>query len=158
MQDCSQALSTGSACRPYPVESMSKMELVLFITFLENIWVAFVQLAHSSLGEWKDIFVIHLIVIIKSEVSTFPIVVIFSVPKVVVPSYFVVCYTYIHISREYWDLFPLLMSSLMCLQIIVYIMACRRCSFVCILHSLPDLSESNELLKCLSGICYRVSV
>ena len=39
--------------------------------------LACVQLAHSSLGDWKNIFITHLIIIIKSELSTFPIVVIF---------------------------------------------------------------------------------
>ena len=31
----------------------------------------------SVLGDWKDIFIAHVIIIIKSEVSTFPIVIIF---------------------------------------------------------------------------------
>ena len=57
-----------------------------------------VELAHSSLSDWKDIFIIHLIIIIKSEVSTFPIVVIFfrgCVSEMVVLPYSVIYYIYI---------------------------------------------------------------
>ena len=35
----------------------------------------FINLTHSSLGDWEDIFITHLIIIIKLEVSTSPIVV-----------------------------------------------------------------------------------
>ena len=89
--------------------------------------VACVELAHSSLGDWKNIFITHLIIIIKSEVSTFPIVVIFfrgCVSEMVVLSYSVIYYIYIP------------MFSLWHLQTIGYIMACRSCSFVCRLHHL----------------------
>ena len=44
----------------------------------------------SVLGDWKDISIAHVIIIIKSEVSTFPIVIIFfrgCVPEVFVTSY-----------------------------------------------------------------------
>ena len=60
--------------------------------------VACVELAHSSLGDWKNIFITHLIIIIKSEVSTFPIVVIFfrgCVSEMVVLSYSVIYCIYI---------------------------------------------------------------
>ena len=60
--------------------------------------VACVELAHSSLGDWKNISITHLIIIIKSEVSTFPIVVIFfrgCVSEMVVLSYSVIFYIYI---------------------------------------------------------------
>ena len=49
-----------------------------------------VKLAHSRLGDQGDIFVTHIITIIKSEVSPFPSVVLFfhsCVSEVVVPSY-----------------------------------------------------------------------
>ena len=52
---------------------------------------------HSSLGDWNDIFIIHLI-IINSEVSTFPIVVIFFrgwVFEMVVLPYSVIYYIYV---------------------------------------------------------------
>ena len=99
--------------------------------------VACVELAHSSLGDWKNIFITHLIIIIKSEVSTFPIVVIFfrgRVSEMVVLSYSVIYYIYIPgklgLCFHFWC------SSLWYLQTIGYIMAWRSCSFVCILHHL----------------------
>ena len=36
--------------------------------------IACVQLAHSSLGDWKDIFINHLLIIIKPTISASPIV------------------------------------------------------------------------------------
>ena len=49
------------------------------LTILITIYgVDCVQLAHFNIGDWKDISIAHVIIIIKSEVSTFPIV-IFSV-------------------------------------------------------------------------------
>ena len=51
-----------------------------------------------ELGDWKNIFITHRIIIIKSEVSTFPIVVIFfrgCVSEMVVLSYFVIYCIYI---------------------------------------------------------------
>ena len=56
--------------------------------------VVCVQLAHLHIGDWKDISIAHVIIIIKSEVSTFPIVFIFfrgCVPEMFVASY---CVTY----------------------------------------------------------------
>ena len=35
------------------------------------------QMDHLNKGDWKDLFIAHVIIIIKSEVSTFPIVFIF---------------------------------------------------------------------------------
>ena len=54
------------------------MLLVLSITFIfiTIYGVVCVQLAHFSMGDWKDISIPHVIIIIKSEVSTFPIVII----------------------------------------------------------------------------------
>ena len=49
-----------------------------------------VQLAHFSIGDWKDISIAHVIINIESEVSTFPIVFIFfrgCVPEMFVTSY-----------------------------------------------------------------------
>ena len=51
--DYSHALSTINACWVYHVESVSKMGLVLSITFLQC-----VELAHSSICDWKDIFIL----------------------------------------------------------------------------------------------------
>ena len=52
----------------------------------------------SVLGDWKDISVAHVIIIIKSEVSTFPIVIIFfrgCVPEMFVTSYSVTYCIYV---------------------------------------------------------------
>ena len=96
-----------NACREYPVESVSDVELVFSVTFFA-IAVVWVRLAHC-----KDIFITHpIIIIIKSELSTFSIVILFSVvvSEGVVPSYSVICY-------------------------------CGSCSFVCTLYiSLSSLS------------------
>ena len=52
----------------------------------------------SVLGDWKDISIAHVIIIIKSEVSTFPIVIIFfrgCVPEMFVTSYSVTYCIYV---------------------------------------------------------------
>ena len=41
------------------------------------VYVVYVQLAHFNKGDWKDLSIAHVIIIIKSEVSTFPIFIIF---------------------------------------------------------------------------------
>ena len=48
MQDYSQVLSKENDFQVYPVESVFQLELVLSVTFF-----AYVQLAHSSSGDWK---------------------------------------------------------------------------------------------------------
>ena len=55
------------------------MLLVLSITFYfhYNIRGCMCQLAHFIIGDWKDISIANAIIIIKSEVSTFPIVIMF---------------------------------------------------------------------------------
>ena len=53
-------------------------------------WVVCVKLTHLSLGNQEIIFITHLIIIIKSEVSAFPIVFILfrgREPEVVVAAY-----------------------------------------------------------------------
>ena len=52
----------------------------------------------SVLGDWKDISIAHVIIIIESEVSTFPIVIIFflgCVPEMFVTSYSVTYFIYV---------------------------------------------------------------
>ena len=71
--------------------------------------VACVQLAHSSSDVWKDIFITHLIIIIKSEVSLFPVVLIFSVVVCLRWLYYHILSSITYISREHRTLFPLLM-------------------------------------------------
>ena len=56
------------------------------------------NLAISVLIDWKDISIAHVIIIIKSQVFTFPIVIIFfrgCVPEMFVTSYYVTYYTYV---------------------------------------------------------------
>ena len=96
--------------------------------------VVLVRLAHFSFGDWKDIFIAHVIIIIKSEVSTLPIVIIFfrgRVPELFVKSYYVtncICIPGIP------GFFSLLLCSSWWVQIIGCVLACRSYSFVCILN------------------------
>ena len=58
----------------------------------------------NLLGDWKDISIAHVIIIIKSEVSTFPIVIIFfrsCVPEMFVTSYSVTYCIYVPGNREF---------------------------------------------------------
>ena len=94
---------------PWPLQDFSVTNFIFFAIC----GVVCVKLAHSSLYDWEDTFVIPLNIIIKLEVSTFPIVVIFFhdyVPEVVVPSYAI---DFICIFWESWVLLPLLPFSLM---------------------------------------------
>ena len=118
-----------------------------------------VKLWHSSLGDWEDILIIHLIVIIKSEVSSFPTVVIFYI--------LVVCLRWLHhhrlsvsyTSQERWVLCLLLLGNLMMCannQVNSGLMVIFLCLHMTLPHYLhqADLSEGIELLKFLSGIFY----
>ena len=97
--------------------------------------VACVQLVHSSVGNWSDIFVTHIIIIIKSKVSNFPIIVIFSVSVCMRWLYYhlLPSVTYLYISRGYRDF-----VADIDVQSMVYandrIVSFRSCSFVCKLH------------------------
>ena len=90
----------------------------------------------SVLGDWMDISIAHVIIIIKSEVSTFPIVIIFSV---------VVClrcllhhilsliaYTFRE-NREF--VFIIIVQFMMSANIRIRL-ACRSYSFACTVHHL----------------------
>ena len=60
--------------------------------------VVCVQLTHFSIGDWKEISIAHVIIIIKSEVNTLPIVIIFfrgCVPETFVTSYSVTYCIYV---------------------------------------------------------------
>ena len=75
------------------------MLLVLSIAFVIKIYgVVSIQMTHFSSGDWKDISIAHVIIIIKSEVSTFPIVIIVfrgRVSEMFVTSYSVMYCIYI---------------------------------------------------------------
>ena len=67
--------------------------------------VVCVQLANFSLGDWKDIFTAHVIIIIKLEMSNLPIVTIFfrgCVPEMSVTSYSVTYCIYITGKSGFW--------------------------------------------------------
>ena len=162
----SHALNTIYACWVYHVESVSKMFDYLFAIY----GVACVELAHSSLVDWKDISIIHLIFIIKSEVSTFPIVVIFFrgyVSEMVVLPYSVIVLLHIYLENT-GTVFQLFVFSLFDVQSMVFandrIHYGLQVVFVCLqitpyhYHHCADSSEGIELIKCLSGICCRVCV
>ena len=55
--------------------SASPIDYLLFS--LQNMGLYVFNWPISVLGDWKDISIAHVIIIIKSEVSTFPIVIIF---------------------------------------------------------------------------------
>ena len=88
----------------------------LFVEYLVEVWltccksyrlpysfitiygVVCVQLTHFSIGDWKDISIAHVIITNKSELSTFPIVIIFfrgCVPEMCVASYSVIYCIYV---------------------------------------------------------------
>ena len=81
---------------------------------------------------------IHMI--IQSEVSVFPIVIIFfrgCEPEMFGTSYSVTCCIYIA-----GNLLSLLLSSLRWVQIVGYVLACRSYSFVCTLHHLKIITTN----------------
>ena len=98
-------------------------------------WVVCVQLAHISLGNWKDVSIAHVSIIIKSD--DYPFLSYFSCLCAWDCCYFIFCIRCIYI--PFWEtgiLFSLLLRSLWWLQIVGYILACRLYSFVCTLHHL----------------------
>ena len=124
--------------------------------------VVCVKLSHSSLGHREDVFTTHLIIIIKSEASSFP--------KLL--SYFsvVVCLRWLYhhmlsasyISRESWVLFLLLLCSLiMCANNRVHY---GLIALICLHITLPhyhnhaDISEVGMLIRyILLNVCLRFS-
>ena len=130
-----------NACWIYSVGSVSKMYLILSVTFLIffAIWgVICVELAHSSLGDQEDIFITHLVIIFKSKVSAFPIVVIFSVAvclRLVVVLSYAVSFMCIYPGTAGFVSF-IAVQSYGVRKKIKYIMAWWSHSFVCTLHYL----------------------
>ena len=80
---------------------VSNMLLVVSITFYfhYNIWGCMCSTdPFQYVGDWKDISIAHVIIIIKSEVSTFPVVIIFfraCMPEMFATSYSVTYCIYI---------------------------------------------------------------
>ena len=142
---------------------VSNMLLVLSITVAITIYaVVCVQLAHFSLFGRKDISIAHVIIIIKSEVSTSPIVIIFFSVVVCLGCLLhhilsLIAYT----SREN--------RNFVFITIVQFIMSSNNwvrfgllIAFVCLYvtpshyHHCANLSEYIELIKYLSDIFCRV--
>ena len=115
------------------------------------------QLAHFSLSGWKDISIAHFIIIIKSEVSTWPIIIIFfrgCVPEMFVTSHSVTyciytpgkrgfCFHYyctVYDKCKYSDTFWLADRIRLFVHYTISSLLCKI------------LSEDIELIKCLSYI------
>ena len=140
----------------YSVESVSTMYLV--IPYFAICGVVCVKQAHSSSGGREDIFVTHFVTIIKSGVSTFPIVDIFSV---------VVCLRWLYhhmlsvsyIYLESWVLSLLLLCTIMMCEYngvhydLIVVFVCLRITLHHY-HHYADVSESIELVTCiLTTVC-----
>ena len=115
----------------------------------------------SVLDDWKDISIAHVIIIIKSEASTFPIVDIFfcgCVPEMFVTSYYVtIAYTFL----ENWE-FVFIITVQFMMSASIRIRFGLQIVLVCLYstpshyHHCANLSEVIELVKCLSDIFCRV--
>ena len=127
----------------------------IFINIYE---VVCFQLALFSLGDWEDISIAHVIIIIKSEVPTLPIIIFFVVVCLRCLLHHIlsfITYTF----RENRDFVFI---------IIVHFMMSANCwihfglqiVFVCLYivhyHHCANLSEDMELIKCLTYIFCRV--
>ena len=120
-----------------------------------------VQLANFSIGDWKDIFIAHVIIIIKSVVSTFPIVTIWfrgCVSEMFVASYSVTYSIYVPgkpgIFFHYYVQFMMIANSRIRfgLQIVLVCWYSTPSHY----HYCTNVSEDIELIKCLSNIFCRV--
>ena len=126
---------------------------VAFRIFFAICGVVCVKLSRSSVGDWEDIFVTHLIIIIKSEVSISLIVVIFPLLCACGGCRF-------RIQPGKAGFRFLYYCAVLCLMICANkrIQYGPMVVFVCLHIALPhylhyaDVSESIELLKCLSCI------
>ena len=118
--------------------SVSNMLLVLTITFviITIHGVLCVQQAHFSLSDWNDISIAHVIIVIKSEVSTLPTVIIFPWLCAWDVRHIIFCHVFHLHSGKTGILVLLLLCSLWWAKIVGYVLDCRLCSFVCTLHHL----------------------
>ena len=107
--------------------------------FITIYGVVCVQLAHFSIGDRKDISIAHVIIIIKSKVSTFPIVIIFfcgCVPQMFATSYSVTYYIYIPGKLGICFHYHCIIVQFMMSAKVRYVLAFRSHSYVCTLHHL----------------------
>ena len=115
----------------------------------------------SVLGDWKDISIAHVIIIIKSELSTFPIVIIFSVAvclRCLLHHILSLIANAFRENREF--VFIIIVQFMMSAN--TRIRFGLQIVFVCLYstsshyHHCANLSEGFELIKCLSDIFCRV--
>ena len=115
---------------------------------------------------YGEIYRINLIISIKSEVSTFTIVVIFSRGMCLRWLYYHILSSITYISRRHWDLNSIIDVIDVHSMVFAYdrIHYGLQVVFVCLqitpshYHHYADLSEGIELIKFLLGICCRVCV
>ena len=106
----------------------------------------------SWTGDWTDIFIAHVIIIIKSEVSAFPIVIIFfrgRVFEMFVTSYSVTYCIYIPEKRGFCSQNSRIRYVLLIVLACLYITSSHY-------HHCANLSVDIELMKCLPDIFCRV--
>ena len=115
----------------------------------------------SVLGDWKDVSIAHVIIIIKSEVSTFPIVIIFfrvlCLRCLLHHILSLISYTFRE-NREF--VFIIIVQFMMSanirirfgLQIVLVCLFSAPSHY----HHCANLSEGIELIKCLSDVFCRV--
>ena len=99
-----------------------------------------IKLAHASLGHWQDIILTHLIIIIiKSEISTFPLLSYLSVVVCLGWLYHhMLCLPYIYPGKDRLCFFYYC-TVLYCVQMIEYIMA--RWSYSLFVHHTTSLLQ-----------------
>ena len=104
------------------------------------------------IGDWKDISIAHvIIIIIKWEVSTFPIVI--FVRGCVWDVCYIIFFYLLHIhSGKTGNLFSLSLCSLWWVQIFRYVLTWRSYSFICTLHQFTIIIVQ-AYLKTLKNAC-----
>ena len=164
IQECSQAFEICKCLWSLSCGGVPNMLLVLTITFHfhEYIYgIACVQLAHFSLGDWEDISIAHFFIIIKSEVSTLPIIIFFRGLCLRCLLHHILSLIAYYTFRENLDFVfinfvQIIMSENIRIHFGLQIM------FVCLYitpshyHHCANLSEDIELMKCLSDTFCRV--
>ena len=124
--------------------------------------VVCVQLAHFSLGDWKDIPLAHVIIVIKSEVSVLPIVIIFSAIVCLICLLHHILSLIAYTFRENRDFVFIIIVLQFMMSAYSRIRFGLQNIFVCLYitpshyHHFANSSEDIELIKCLSDMFCRV--
>ena len=101
----------------------------------------------SVLGDWKDVFIPHVIIFIKSEV--FPLLSYFSVVVCLRCLLHHILSLIVYTFRENREFVFIILCNLWWMQIFGYVLACRSYSFVCTVHH-PIIIIVQTYLKALS--------